>query len=216
MTYPQQLAASQANPEVIINRNAAALAALAFGSKNEATSSGLTWGYWGGQWGGTAVADGTLTLTASATNYIVADRSTGALSTSTSMTNWSNVAAYVRLYKVTTGASAVSGTPEDHRAGPSGLMGNPFPPAAASVASAAALTIPAGQRVVTITGTTGITSITATGHSGAVITLVFAAALTVTDGSNLKLASSFTATADDTLTLACDGTNWYEVARSVN
>lgn len=70
--------------------------------------------------------------------------------------------------------------------------------------------------LVTVIGTTGITSITATGHSGAVITLVFAAALTVTDGSNLKLASSFTATADDTLTLACDGTNWYEVARSVN
>jgi hypothetical protein len=52
--------------------------------------------------------------------------------------------------------------------------------------------------------------------AGANVTLVFADALTVTDGSNLRLNGNFTTSADDTLTLVCDGTNWYEVARSAN
>jgi hypothetical protein len=45
---------------------------------------------------------------------------------------------------------------------------------------------------------------------------VFAGALTVTDGSNLNLAGNFVTTANDTLTLMCDGVNWNEVSRSVN
>jgi hypothetical protein len=89
-----------------------------------------------------------------------------------------------------------------------------------SVASAATLTLPldAGD-VVSVTGSTTVTSITATGMAGRRVTLVWAAAATfdVTDGSNLKLASSITAhDADDSLTLACDGTNWLECGRSVN
>lgn len=86
----------------------------------------------------------------------------------------------------------------------------------ASVASAAALPLPTG-RIFHVTGTTGITSITSTNfQSGAIITLIFDGALTVTDGSNLKLAGNFTTTADDTLTLGYDGTNWFEICRSVN
>lgn len=89
-------------------------------------------------------------------------------------------------------------------------------PAIPSIASAASIEVPTAHDVVTITGTTGITSISTAGHAGHRVTLVFASTPTVTDGSNLKLASSFTATADDTLTLASDGDFWYEVARSVN
>jgi hypothetical protein len=85
-----------------------------------------------------------------------------------------------------------------------------------SVASAATITIPSVGDIVNITGTTGITSISATGQAGHRVTLVFAGALTVTDGSNLKLNGNYTTTADDTLTLVCDGTNWYEVSRSAN
>lgn len=85
-----------------------------------------------------------------------------------------------------------------------------------AVASAAALPLPTGS-VFHVTGTTGITSITSTNfQSGVMITLIFDGALTVTDGGNLKLAGNFTTTADDTLTLVYDGTNWYECARSVN
>ncbi len=92
-----------------------------------------------------------------------------------------------------------------------GLLGG-----GASVASAAALPLPTG-RIFHVTGTTGITSITSTNfQSGAIITLIFDGVLTVTDGSNLKMAGNFTTTADDTLTLGYDGTNWYEICRSVN
>lgn len=45
---------------------------------------------------------------------------------------------------------------------------------------------------------------------------LFESSLTVTDGNNLKLNGNFSATADDTLTLARVGSNWYEVGRSVN
>lgn len=86
----------------------------------------------------------------------------------------------------------------------------------ASVASAAALPLPTG-RVFHVTGTTTITSITSTNfQNGAVITLIFDGILTFTDGGNLKLAGNFVTTADDTITLVYDGTNWYEVCRSVN
>jgi hypothetical protein len=90
------------------------------------------------------------------------------------------------------------------------------PPAATTVASGATIAIPLGARAAVISGTTNITSVTATGHSGAVVTLIFQGALTFTDGSNLKLAGNMTTAADATITLACNGTNWYEVARSTN
>jgi hypothetical protein len=56
------------------------------------------------------------------------------------------------------------------------------------------------------------------GVVGQTSTIVFGDANTsVTDGGNLHLAGGFTSTADDTLTLVTtDGTNWYEVSRSVN
>jgi len=85
-----------------------------------------------------------------------------------------------------------------------------------SLASSGALTIPFGYSSYSVTGTTNITSITATGNSGRIVTLIFAQVLTVTDGSNLKLAGNFTTSGDDAITLICDGTNWYEISRSVN
>lgn len=85
-----------------------------------------------------------------------------------------------------------------------------------AVASAAAMPVPTGN-VFHVTGTTNITSITSTNFvAGTVITLIFDGILTFTDGNNLKLAGNFVTTADDTITLAYDGTNWYEVARAVN
>lgn len=80
------------------------------------------------------------------------------------------------------------------------------------VASAAAIV--ASSNIFHVTGTTGITSIAYNGFP--LIVLIFDGAVTVTDGGNLKLAGNFVTTADDTLTLAFDGTNWYEVHRSVN
>jgi len=85
----------------------------------------------------------------------------------------------------------------------------------ADVASASAI-VPTGN-VFHVTGTTSITSITATNvPAGARLVLIFDGILTFTDGNNLKLAGDFTTSADDTITLIYDGTNFYEVARSVN
>ena len=86
---------------------------------------------------------------------------------------------------------------------------------------ASAATIAVGDiPYVAITGTADITSITASVElTGAVVTLTFfdtAASSGLVDGSNLKLASTLAYTPNDTITLICNGTNWYEVARSVN
>ena len=90
-------------------------------------------------------------------------------------------------------------------------------PPSSAVASAATITLPLGRPFYTITGTTGISSITAS-YVDHTVCLKFtdAAPGTVTDGSNLNLAGNFTPTTSDTLTLVCDGTNWNEIARSVN
>jgi hypothetical protein len=87
--------------------------------------------------------------------------------------------------------------------------------ASSSVASAATITLPTAHDFVTVTGTTTITSVTAS-YAGRQVTLAFSGALTFTDGSNLKLAGNFVTTADDTISLVSDGTNWLELARSVN
>jgi hypothetical protein len=84
-----------------------------------------------------------------------------------------------------------------------------------TVAAAGALTLPAGE-VITVTGNTNITSITATNQFNRRVTLIFTGTPTVTDGSNLKLAGNLVAAADTTITLVCNGTNWYETSRSVN
>lgn len=83
-----------------------------------------------------------------------------------------------------------------------------------NVASEAALLPPEDADVIRVTGTTNITSIEA-GRPRR-LTIIFSASLTFTDGSNLKLAGNFSATADDTITLVHDGTNWYEISRSTN
>lgn len=89
-------------------------------------------------------------------------------------------------------------------------------PALPVVASASTITLPTGANVVSISGTTNITTINASGHSGRTVTLFFQGALTVTRGSNVQISSNFVTTSQDTLTMCCDGVNWYEIARAVN
>jgi len=122
----QQLSASQANPEVIINENFEALDHVGVFGKAHATSTGLTWGYNGGRWGGISITAGTVTLTNATTNYVVMLRSSGAVSVSTATTNWNSTALYARLYQLTTAGSVVTAT-ADHRAGPYGpFAGNSY------------------------------------------------------------------------------------------
>lgn len=86
----------------------------------------------------------------------------------------------------------------------------------AVIESESAIVLPDACGVFSVSGTAAITSIDGGNWAGRVITLVFQGALTFTDGENLKLAGDFVTTADDTITLRGDGTNWYEMARSVN
>lgn len=117
----QQWQTSQANPEVVVNENFNVLAALAVYGRDPTTTTGLTWGYYGGRWGGFSVAAGTLTLAASETNRIVVNRSNGEITTSTNDTNWNNVDDYARVYRVVTGVSTVTSF-QDHRMGPGGVF----------------------------------------------------------------------------------------------
>jgi len=83
----------------------------------------------------------------------------------------------------------------------------------AAVASGSIIT-PSGN-LFHVTGTTRITSISGTGvTAGTEITLIFDGTLTITNGSNLRLASDFTTAPTSTLTLKWDGSNWYEQGRS--
>jgi len=115
-----QVETSQAQKEVTVNNLFDAHSPASFGGRRAEACSLLTWGYYGGRWGGTLVANGTLALDPSDVSYIVADRSTGAISADTATTNWDNAALFARLYAVTTGAASVQSF-EDHRTGPGGV-----------------------------------------------------------------------------------------------
>lgn len=89
-----------------------------------------------------------------------------------------------------------------------------------TLASAATLNLPATGDEFIITGTTNFGTLVG-GHKDRRVTLFFAGVLTVFNGTgttnNIRLsggAANFTTTAGATLTLAHNGTQWYEVSRS--
>jgi len=86
-----------------------------------------------------------------------------------------------------------------------------------NVASATTTTLPTGN-LFHITGTTSITTLNTcdAANNNVGVTLIFDGVLTFTDGNNLILAGDFITTANDTISLVCDGTSWFEKGRSVN
>lgn len=118
----QQLAPQQASAEVPINENFQTLEHQAIYGRRQPVSTGLTWGFWGGRWGGFAITAGTLTLTNGQVNRLVVNRTTGVLSSTTNDDNWNNLGLYARVYRVTVAGNVVTGV-EDHRAGPYGVHG---------------------------------------------------------------------------------------------
>jgi len=103
---------SQASKEVTANALFDAGSPATLYGRRASTTSGLTWGYYGGyalvRGVLTSIANGTLSLTASTTNYVVAARATGAVSVSTATTNWNDTANYQRLYSIVTGTATVT------------------------------------------------------------------------------------------------------------
>jgi hypothetical protein len=86
-----------------------------------------------------------------------------------------------------------------------------------AIASATTLALGNGN-FFTVSGTTNITTMNTCDatNDGRHVTLIFSGILTFTDGNNLKLAGDLVTSADDTISLICDGSNWFETARSVN
>lgn len=85
-----------------------------------------------------------------------------------------------------------------------------------TVASASTLDVPAGYRYCYLSGTTTINNIQVA-QPDRIVTLIFTNTVTVKDAvGNIKLNGDFAATADDSLTLLWNGTNWIELARSAN
>lgn len=108
-----QLQVSQASKETTANQLFdAASPATAFG-RNATTTTGLTWGYYGAtimvDGAATQIANGTVSLTGSATNYVEADRSGTVSANTTGFT-----AGRTPLYTVVTGSSTITSY-TDHR-----------------------------------------------------------------------------------------------------
>jgi hypothetical protein len=116
-----QLSSSQGSKEITVNELFNSTSPVTYGGKRQ-SSAGLSWDIFGIRYNGTAVANATVTLTASTTNYVVANRSTGAFSVSTATTNWNDIGRFARCYKIVTGTATVTSY-EDHRHGIGGLYG---------------------------------------------------------------------------------------------
>jgi hypothetical protein len=105
---------SQASKEVTANAFFDALSPASFFGRRASTTSGLTWGYYGGTMlvDGvlTQLANGTLALTASATNYVEINRAGTISKNTTGYTPGS-----IPLYTIVTGVSTVTSY-TDHRA----------------------------------------------------------------------------------------------------
>ena len=67
-THVTQITSGQGSKEVTMNGLVDALSPALFGARRAEACAALTWGYYGGRWAGSTVANGTLTLTGSTTN----------------------------------------------------------------------------------------------------------------------------------------------------
>jgi hypothetical protein len=99
---------SQSNKEVTVNAALDAASPAMLYGRRAVTTAALTWGYYGGAVSvsgtPTQIANGTVALAASATNYVEADPATGAVS----VNQTGFTAGRTPLYNVATGASTVT------------------------------------------------------------------------------------------------------------
>jgi hypothetical protein len=103
----QNIADNQVNAEVPINENFLNVLWAELGARNPVTTTGLTWGYIGGQMlvNGvpTTIAAGTVTLTASSTNYVGITQA-GVVANAVGTPN----PLHAPLYTVVTGTSTIT------------------------------------------------------------------------------------------------------------
>lgn len=112
-THLDTIVQGQGSQDVKANAIFDALSPASLYGRRATTSSGLVFGFYGGNVTKSngdmdQVSNGTVTLTASTTNYIVAAKADGAVSAATATTNWDDRSAYWRLYSVVTGTVTVT------------------------------------------------------------------------------------------------------------
>lgn len=192
-------------------------------ARRQSTCTGLVWGYYGGnvtKCDGlqTTIADSTVSLTASATNYITAKKDDGAVYCSTSTTAW-NSADYWRLYVVTTSASAATNYTDEREIGRMTGLGTGL---VAPVTKTGNFTLGSNENEVICNGSASITVTlpTASLWVGRRVRIKTIAAYTVVSASsNVAPITSATAgtailaaTAGKWAELVSDGTNWITMA----
>lgn len=96
--------------EIVANDQFDALSPSGFYGRRASTTTGLTWGYYGAKivtastQTRTLIANGTVALTASATNYVEANASTGAVTVNTT----AFTAGRWPLYKIVAGTATIT------------------------------------------------------------------------------------------------------------
>ncbi|RQS20712.1 hypothetical protein [Burkholderia sp. Bp8998] len=124
-TLLDTLSATSSTKEATLNALFDAVSPLMLWGRRAATTGGLVWGYYGGTYMNPegmvqSIPDGTLTLAASATNYIFADPVTGVVSSNTS----GFPAASFPLYQVVTGTLTASSYTDVRSYQPNAISGS--------------------------------------------------------------------------------------------
>jgi hypothetical protein len=125
MSAVEDWLAGDTAPEEIFNELVDVLGQALVFAERRAGHTGLTIGYAGGTFDGNTVADGTVAgLTDDATNYVVVNRSTRAVTSSTATTNWNNSSTYGRMARAVFASGVL--TWHDERLSPSGILQEQF------------------------------------------------------------------------------------------
>ena len=188
--------------------------------RRAATCSGLTWGYFGGNvtkadGSQTTLANATVSLTASATNYITALKDSGVVYCNTTTTAWNDTANYWRFYSVVAGTATVTSYTDEREIGRMTGVGTGL---VAPVTKTGDFTLGSNENEVICNGTASIT-VTLPGASswvGRKVRIKTRAAYTVVSASsNVKPLDTDTAgtailaaTAGKWAELVSDGSNW--------
>ena len=115
-TLIDSIASNQSAKEVLANALFDAASPAMLWGRHASACVGLTWGYYGGWYVG-QISNGTVSLTASTTNYLMADPVTGAVTVNTT----GFTAGLIPLYAVVTGTSTVTSYTDERSYAPSAL-----------------------------------------------------------------------------------------------
>lgn len=201
----------------------AASPATLFGRRSS-TTTGLTWGYYGGNvtksdGSQSTIANSTVSLTASTTNYITVLKSDGTVYCNTTTTNWNDTANYWRLYSVVAGSATITSYTDEREIGRMTGLGTGL---VAPVTKTTAFTLGANENEVICNGSASITATLPSAASwvGRKVRIKTIAAYTVISASSnvVPLAGGaagtaiLAATAGKWAELVSDGTNWIIMA----